>query len=297
MRFVEASELRHLKSAFGTCRFHVLFVDFKGNAPTSLVQCLKVQRTTMSTIASPRPSIALSSRRTSTSTDRSVSATRNPGPATGNLRRNRAALRDYYNLKAGSADQSKDVPPTPTLDPEIESELDKEGFDPEQYVKDILAREGLEGVMRVEAGLVSEIRTLDGEKKALVYDNYSKLIAATDTIRKMRTNMDPLTPTTATLTPAIGHIAETATALSESLRKQHGDGGVSEARKKQEQQELVRWVLDAPGRLSKLMGNGQEEEARAEWSRVSSLLDKWQSVPGARDVRKACERALEDSEA
>jgi hypothetical protein len=251
----------------------------------------------MSTIASPRPSIALSSRRTSTSTDRSVSATRNPGPgpATGNLRRNRAALRDYYNLKAGSADQSKDVPPTPTLDPEIESELDKEGFDPEQYVKDILAREGLEGVMRVEAGLVSEIRTLDGEKKALVYDNYSKLIAATDTIRKMRTNMDPLTPTTNTLTPAIGHIAETATALSESLRKQHGDGGSSEARKKQEQQELVRWVLDAPGRLSKLVDDGREEEARSEWSRVSSLLDKWASVSGVKDVRLACEKAMESS--
>ena len=149
--------------------------------------------------------------------------------------------------------------------------------------------------MRVEAGLVSEIRTLDGEKKALVYDNYSKLIAATDTIRKMRTNMDPLTPTTNTLTPAIGHIAETATALSESLRKQHGDGGASEARKKQEQQELVRWVLDAPGRLSKLVDDGREEEARSEWSRVSSLLDKWASVSGVKDVRLACEKAMESS--
>jgi hypothetical protein len=249
----------------------------------------------MSTIASPRPSIALS-RRTSTSTDRSVSATRGPGPATGTLRRNRAALRDFYNLKNSNAEGGKDAPPTPTLDPEIESELDKDGFDPEQYVKDILAREGLEGVMRVEAGLVSEIRTLDGEKKALVYDNYSKLIAATDTIRKMRTNMDPLTPTTATLTPAIGHIAETATALSESLRMQHGAGGVTEAQKKQKQQELVRWVLDAPGRLSKLVEDGQKEEAEAEWSRVSSLLDKWASVPGVSDVRQGCEKALEDSE-
>lgn len=34
--------------------------------------------------------------------------------------------------------------------------------------------------------MVTEIRGLDGERKALVYDNYSKLIAATDTIRKVR---------------------------------------------------------------------------------------------------------------
>lgn len=32
-----------------------------------------------------------------------------------------------------------------------------------------------------------EIRALDGEKKALVYDNYSKLIAAVETIRKVGT--------------------------------------------------------------------------------------------------------------
>lgn len=251
----------------------------------------------MSTIASPRPSIAPSSRRSSTSTTRSVSATRNPGPATGNLRRNRAALRDYYNLKPGSAEESKDVPPTPTLDPEIESELDKEGFNAEDYVKLILAKEGLEGVMRVEAGLVSEIRTLDGEKKALVYDNYSKLIAATDTIRKMRTNMDPLTPATATLTPAIAHIAETATALSESLKKQHvNTGGDSERQKRLEQKEFVKWVLDAPDRLSRLVKEGRREEAEGEWSRVLTLLEKWDAVPGVNDVRSSCEKAMEEKD-
>lgn len=31
----------------------------------------------------------------------------------------------------------------------------------------------------------AEIKGLDGERKALVYDNYSKLITATDTIRKV----------------------------------------------------------------------------------------------------------------
>ena len=36
----------------------------------------------------------------------------------------------------------------------------------------------------MRSGLL-EIKGLDGERKALVYDNYSKLIAATDTIRKV----------------------------------------------------------------------------------------------------------------
>lgn len=55
-------------------------------------------------------------------------------------------------------------------------------------------------------------------------------------------------------------------------------------------------MLDAPGRLGKLVNDGQEEEARSEWSRVSSLLDKWDSVSGVKEVRLACEKAMEGSE-
>jgi vacuolar protein sorting-associated protein 51 len=72
------------------------------------------------------------------------------------------------------------------------SELDKKGFEAGSYVKTLLENEGLEGVLRIEAALVGEIRGLDGERKALVYDNYSKLIAATDTIKKVLGSHMPL---------------------------------------------------------------------------------------------------------
>jgi hypothetical protein len=49
---------------------------------------------------------------------------------------------------------------------------------------------------RSQANAASEIRNLDSDRKSLVYDNYSKLLSATSTIRRMRGNMDPLAPTT-----------------------------------------------------------------------------------------------------
>lgn len=257
----------------------------------------------MSTIASPRPSMSLSSRRTSTSTDtttRSASTSRPAALAAGALRRNRTALRDYYGLKtAAGADASADEPSTPTLDAEQDSELDKPDFNADDYVQSLLAKEGLEGVLRVEAGLIREIRSLDGEKKALVYDNYSKLIAATDTIRSMREKMDPLTPTTSTLSPAIGHIAETAATLSTELRKYHGVVGdtlTEEAKKQEGQQRTVRWVLDAPQRLRDKMSRGCRDEAEAEWKQVCGLLDRWSGVRGVEDVRQACVQALGERE-
>ena len=245
----------------------------------------------MSTIASPRPSISLSSRRTSASTD----TTHAPSVDRGSLRRNRAALRDYYGLKSAGGGHV-DAPPTPTLDAEEGSELDKPEFDAAKYVSSLLASEGLEGVLKVEAGLVSEIRSLDGEKKALVYDNYSKLIAATDTIRNMREKMDPLTPTTSTLTPAIGHIAETASALSNELKSSHNTADVSASRKKKDQQATVRWVMAAPKRVQALIDDGQRGLAEKDWKQVSALLDKWCGVRGVQDVREACLRVLEEQD-
>ena len=144
----------------------------------------------MSTIASPRQSTTslstpTSSRRPSLDTLTRSQATSPARPA----RRNKAALRDYYGLKsaatvdASKSQQSKDE--AEEVAGFKNSELDAPDFDAAAYVRDVLAKESLHGILKVEGSLINEIRGLDGEKKALVYDNYSKLITATDTIRKV----------------------------------------------------------------------------------------------------------------
>lgn len=127
----------------------------------------------------------------------------------------------------------------------------------------------------------------------------------------MRGNMDPLAPTTHTLGPAIAHIAETAASLSSSMQNLrnkpeglgidiHVQGEPQEEEavaRKQKQQEIVRWVLGTPRRLRDLMDAEQEEEAAKEWEEVSKILDKWNNVAGAEDLRAACESILnEDAE-
>ncbi|KAL9005634.1 MAG: hypothetical protein Q9188_001590 [Gyalolechia gomerana] len=254
----------------------------------------------MATITSPRQSSisSSSSRRPSLDTLTRSQATSPARPP----RRNKTALRDYYNLKAAapadaSNGQQREEPDT-TL-PEIKSsELDAPSFDAEAYVRDVLSRESLQGLLKIESGLINEIRGLDGEKKALVYDNYSKLITATDTIRKMRTKMDPLIPTTSTLSPAISHIAETAASLAESLQgrsvegeKVRGDED-DPAATKQRQRETVRWVLSAPTRLKSFLDKGRRSEAEEDWREVRGLLEKWEGVQGADEVKEQCLRIM-----
>ena len=113
--------------------------------------------------------------------------------------------------------------------------------------------------------------------------------------------MDPLTPTTSTLPPAISHIAETAVSLSSSLPVPAGldmQGGSHDIEdqgawtKRQRQQETVRWVLAAPGRLQTLTENGRQEEAAGDWLEVRRLLGKWVEVDGVDFIRNECKEIM-----
>lgn len=67
------------------------------------------------------------------------------------------------------------------------SDLDQQDFNVDEYVKHVTATNGLADLLRLYTKVMGEVRALDAEKKALVYDNYNKLITATDTIRKVHT--------------------------------------------------------------------------------------------------------------
>jgi hypothetical protein len=164
---------------------------------------------------------------------------------------------------------------------------------------------------RSQANAASEIRNLDSDRKSLVYDNYSKLLSATSTIRRMRGNMDPLAPTTHTLGPAISHIAETAASLSSSLQGSHQSKeeglGISirveqdekdklDMNKKRRQQDTVRWVLDTPRRLQDMIDRDQDDDAEKEWQEVSRILDKWKGVAGVQELREQCEAIMQDED-
>lgn len=272
----------------------------------------------MSTIASPRETHVtgrkLSAISTPTSSTRpsidspshvrstEASPNRNPAPQP---RRNRAALREYYNLiKEEKADDAGSEYSINDHSDVQESEMDREGFDAEAYIKHVLETQSLEELLKTYNQVLTDIRALDAEKKALVYDNYSKLIAATETIRRMRANMDPLNPMAATLSPAIAMIYERADSLKAELRGSLTTAQRSEAVMSEEERakkaktarsrELARRVLGVPERLRVLVAQGKLEEARAEWEAPLRLLERWREEgKGEEDVQDC----IDDGEA
>lgn len=294
----------------------------------------------MSARSSPRPSMASSRARSPTpsssrrpsidvnaanSLGSSLSAA--PTPTTARAvspslhhRRNRAALRDYYNLKPAGPEnpaapyRSRSIPRSTDASGDLSSpaavaavaantELDNPDFDPQAYINQLLATSSLATVLKAENTLVGDIRTLDGERKALVYDNYSKLIRAVETIGAMRQSMEergaPLTMTK-TLGPAVAFVAETAGALIQEGEEQRRQ--VREARAAEEdgrrnaERETVRWVLATPQRLRKLLDEGKREDAEKDWAEIDGLLKRWEGVKGVAEVRAACEEVMKKEE-
>lgn len=158
-------------------------------------------------------------------------------------------------------------------------------------------------VLKAENTLVGDIRTLDSERKALVYDNYSKLIRAVETIGKMRRSMDdrgaPLTMTK-TLGPAIAFVAETAGSLiqegEEQRRRIQEAKATDQSGRRKDEKATVQWVLAAPSRLEALVSEGRRDDAEKDWEEVRGLLEKWNGVKGVQEIRDACEKIMEKTE-
>lgn len=289
----------------------------------------------MSTIASPRESSpAVAGRRiplisTPTSSSRpSLDVPRSdyggsPNPntgATGTLpRRNRAALREYYNLKKAADDNKSSSGAAANNDDAasvtssihdsysdvLHSELDGENFDAETYTRQVLETQSLAQLLRTYNGILTDIRALDAEKKALVYDNYSKLITATETIRKMRDSMGAGDAAMAgTLDLAVERVYERAGAIREEMResvpewrrKEIEVGKVEKGKmdKRRRAREVVVRVLETPERVRGLVAAGQMEDARSLWNKTLTLLERWRERGvGGEDVLDC----IEDGEA
>lgn len=88
----------------------------------------------------------------------------------------RKALRDFYKIQE-EANINIDTHHELSL-----NDLDKPGLDPKEYVAQLVTSSSLAELAKTAVNLEHEINTLDSEQKSLVYNNYKKLIHASETL-------------------------------------------------------------------------------------------------------------------
>lgn len=126
-----------------------------------------------------------------------------------------------------------------------------------------------------------------------MYDNYSRLIAATAAIGKMRGEME----VEGEMKGVQAGVERVGVLVGEGGGDQ-GEGEIKDGSAtgedtgKDEKVKTVRYVLDTPRRLAKAVQEGRQEEAEADWAEVNELLEKWKSVKGVKEIREKAIAAL-----
>ncbi|KAF9576992.1 Vacuolar protein sorting-associated protein 51 [Mortierella alpina] len=137
-------------------------------------------------------------------------------------RRAKSFLRNYYGIQHTDSSQqdgskentSAQAGPVSKSDP---YDLDSHAFEVDKYMHKMFVEKQLPGLIQADNELVADIRQLDGDMKTLVYENYSKFLSATDTINKMKSNVDNLESEMSRLTQNIDRIATSSSAIHSSL--------------------------------------------------------------------------------
>lgn len=201
----------------------------------------------------------------------------------------RHALREFYKLQqAGPAQLVNDELVT-TEEEHIEdfdanansgvseSVLDKPGTNVDEYVQSLLKSSSVKSILKTSNSITGELRALDSEQKALVYNNYNKLISASNTLQGLKNKVysDNDHETIDRLMQSLDNVSKISVSI-EDRRKNKSDSVISEeANKSIRQDHAVRWIMLIESTLQNLVRQGQNDEALKQGKRALELLDMW----------------------
>ena len=97
-------------------------------------------------------------------------------------------------------------------------DINSNSFDPELYSHKVIKEASLAQLMAQEGEVVRQIHSLDSDMQTLVYENYNKFIAATDTIKKMRVDFRDMEDEMDQLAEKMKSVTDKSNSINEALK-------------------------------------------------------------------------------
>ncbi|POG78002.1 hypothetical protein GLOIN_2v1541000 [Rhizophagus irregularis DAOM 181602=DAOM 197198] len=186
-------------------------------------------------------------------------------------------LKDFYGLPDGKKADPLDI--------------DFSAFDVNKYVNNMLAEKHLSELMQRDNDLSTEIRQLDGDMKTLVYENYSKFISATDTIRKMKSNVENMESEMDQLSQSINNISNVTSSVNSALGLKRDKilqlTGVHDLLKK------IQFIFELPTRLKNCLDQKSYAQAVRYYAKTSKLLEHYRSLSVFSSIEIECKEIMD----
>ncbi|KAJ6675006.1 hypothetical protein OIU85_011205 [Salix viminalis] len=122
-------------------------------------------------------------------------------------------------------------------------------FDADQYMNLLVQTSNLEGLLQRHVEMAAEIKNLDTDLQMLVYENYNKFISATDTIKRMKSNIVGMETSMEQLLGKITSVQSRSDGVNTSLfeKREH----IEKLHRTHNLLRKVQFIYDLPARLGK----------------------------------------------
>ncbi|CAH8575291.1 unnamed protein product [Schistosoma turkestanicum] len=164
--------------------------------------------------------------------------------------------------------------------------IDSPSFDPHLYLDKSLKTKDLSDLISEEKALTDQIRSLDSDMQTLVYDNYSKFINATDTIRMMKSDFSYVQEEMNSLLQNIASIVSVSGTINENL---------ADKRKKlttltttQLTLNKLNYLVELPVSLRKYMNKCDWDQTILDLNKAKYILKSYYNTPSFKNIRDDC---------
>lgn len=190
-----------------------------------------------------------------------------------------ALLRQFYGLDAdGSV-------PDPT-------DINSSSFQPEPFFQQLVNTNDLKELTRQQQKLQSELISLDNDLQNLVYDNYTKFIKASETVRSMKEGLVDLTSQMKQLLASLGTVSEEAGIIRNDLKENRDKisrlVGISRLF------ERIDFISRLPIKLQAHVDIGNYEAAVDMWLSAEKVLETQNHFESFVKIREDCKKIIEE---
>lgn len=172
------------------------------------------------------------------------------------------------------------------------SDIDSVHFNPEGFVRVLLDNAPIDELLSRDTQMTHEIRALDSDMQMLVYENYNKFISATETIKRMKSNVDAMDGDMDTVRSKMALITASSAGLDESLegKRQRVDKLVRVRRLL----ERLEFLSELPEKLASMIAKEQYQRAVQLYRRTIHVLTQHAQVLSFRKIKERTEAMMAD---
>ena len=169
--------------------------------------------------------------------------------------------------------------------------IDSSAFDASAYVLRAVRDNALSDLLRTDETLITEVQELNNDMQNLVYENYNKFISATDTIRKMKDQVEGMETEIETLMKSMDSVGKRSNEINAKLQPKRER--VENIQSLQRLIKRLEFLFELPLRLRRSIELEAYTQAVKYYNMASGILEKHSEVASFGAIQKESNEIME----